>query len=139
MVISLQFKPGVKFGSVVSPSSGSELSEVIVQVQSYLLSSSSVESNYFFYQSSLIECVELLERSVGSALQSGYDVWTYVDFCDRERNLKKLFSNYEKNPSAECVDGDNLSFSAPETLCVQTANPRQPPKIGWGKVQSLLH
>ena len=74
----------------------------------------------------IIQCVELLDGSAGSALYSGHDVGTYVDFSDKEVILKKTVSSCKKNCFAECVDGH--SISAPETLCVQTAIRRQPPK-----------
>ena len=47
--------------------------------KSYLLPRR-VENNYFTDPSSITESVELLDGSAGSALHSGYDVRTCVDF-----------------------------------------------------------
>ena len=68
------------------------LSEVNEPVESYLLSCS-VENNFFTDPNSIIDCVELSDGSAGSALDNGYDAWTYVDFCDKERISKNLVSS----------------------------------------------
>ena len=130
--------PNVKFGSAVAPSSGPELSEITKPVQRYFLSFS-VQNKIFTDRSSNIECVELLNGFTGNALHSGFDVQTYVDFCDKEWILKNLVGNCKENRSADCVERDNLSFIAPETLCAQNPIPRQRPKIDSAKVKTLLH
>ena len=52
--------------------------------------------------------------------------------------MKNLVGKKKEVRPVECVDGDNVSFSAPERLCVQNPIPSQPPKIDSAKVQSLL-
>ena len=79
--------PSVKFGSAVSPSSAPELSGVMEPAKKYLLSRR-VENNYFTDPSSITECVELLDGSAGSALHSGYDVRTCIDFCNKGRDFE---------------------------------------------------
>ena len=128
----------LKIGSSLAPPSDPELSKVIKSLQSYLLSCG-VENNIFTDPSSINECVELLEGFAGTALHSSYDVWTFVSFCGKDCILNNSVSSYKETRSAECVDGDNLSFSAPETLCLQIPIARQPPKVDLAKVQSLLH
>ena len=117
--------PTVKFGSAVSSSSGPELFEIIEPVQSYLLACNA-EKNIFIDPISVNGCVDLLDVLAGTALHIGYDVWTHVDFCDKELILKNSVSNYKESHSAQCVVGENLNISGPETLCVQKFLPRQP-------------
>ena len=81
----------------------------------------------------------MLDKFAGTAHDIGWDVWTYFDVCEKELILKNLDSGYKGIFSAEHVDGENLSFSAPDTFCVQNPIPKQPPKVDSIKVQSLLH
>ena len=81
------------------PLCGPELSEIVETVQS-CFPSRSVENKYFNDANSIIECVELLDGSAGSILHSDYDVWTCVDFCDKECILKNFVSKYETLRSA---------------------------------------
>ena len=61
--------PSVKFGSAVSPSSSSELSEIIEPVNSYLLSCNA-ENNIFTHPCSINECVDLLYGFTGTLLSN---------------------------------------------------------------------
>ena len=45
----------------------------------------SPESIIFTDSESIDSCVELLETSAGTALQSGYDAWPYIDIHDKEK------------------------------------------------------
>ena len=101
--------------------------------------SCSVENNLFTDSSSLNECNQLLDGFLCAAFHCGIDVWRFVDFCDKGRISKNLVSSYKEFRSADCVDGGNVRFSAPKTMCMQNPIPREPPKIDSAKVQSLLH
>ena len=98
----------------------------------------SLESNVFTDCDSIKSCVELLEIFTGSALQSGYYAWSYVDIHDKESILKSLMSRYRGLSSAAGVDKSNLGFSVPETLAPQDPYPSQPPLNDAVEVRSLL-
>ena len=73
-----------------------------------------------------------------NAIQSAFDAWAYVDFCDEERVFKNLVAIYRWVRSAEGADRSDSIFSAPEFLYVQNSMPCEPPKTYAGKVRSLL-
>ena len=50
------------------------------------------ETNIFTDTASIRECMELLDIFDETALQSGYDAWTFVYFHDKEKWLKSLSS-----------------------------------------------
>jgi len=70
--------PAVELGSAVSSSEGPSLAEIFEPVQNYMLSCSP-ENNIFTDPESINYCVELVEDFAGTAWQSGYDPWSYVD------------------------------------------------------------
>ena len=104
------------FRLAISFSSASELSEVAEPDQSALWSQKS--ENTFTDPTSMTECVELLEEIPSAALQIGYDAWSYVNFCDRRNILKSLIGSYRRIWSDAGFNENQLTFNAPETLCV---------------------
>ena len=71
--------PDVTYCSATTSSEGPDLGEIIEPLQSYFLSCNP-EANKFTDPSTYSECVEIIEIFSGTALRSGYDAWTYVDF-----------------------------------------------------------
>ena len=69
-----------------------------------------------------------MDGFAGTAFQSGYNAWVYVDLCHTERSSKILFGFYKETGSAEGADGGDSSFNAAETLLPQNPMPNQFPK-----------
>ena len=65
--------------AVISSSEVPNLWEIIEPIQSYMLSCSP-EISIFNIRESNESCVEPLDTFAGTASQSGYDAWCYVDF-----------------------------------------------------------
>ena len=127
----------VRIGSAISISVGPEFSEIIEPVQGYMFSCNP-ENKMFADLESNSCCVDLLDSFAGTALQSGYDVWSYVDFHDKENFLKVLMSGFWGINSAVQLDDGNFVFDAPETLWLQNSVPNQPPSTDAAEVRSLL-
>ena len=75
----------VRFGSTMVPSEGPDSSEVIEPLQRYLFSCNP-ETDLLTDPSSVIGCMDLLAKFVGTALESEYVAWGY----DKEKILKTL-------------------------------------------------
>ena len=129
--------PVVLFYPAVSSSEGPNLAKIIEPVQSYIMFCNS-ESNFSANLETINCCVELLETFAGTAILSGHDAWSYVDFHQKEKNERSLMSGYRKIRSASGADDANLVSSAPEILCSQNPIPSQPPGIDVAKVHSSL-
>ena len=65
------------------------------------------------------ECMEVLEKMDGTALESGFNAWAYVGFNNKEIILKSLNSRYQGIPSPVEVKEPNSGFGAPDTPSLQ--------------------
>ena len=85
----------VKFWSSAGVADGPDLSEIIEPVQSCLLSSNH-KYQIFTDVSSVSERTELHEGSAGTAIEPGYNPWTYVDFFDKDEVLQDFVKCYKE-------------------------------------------
>ena len=61
--------------------------------------------------------MELLETFAGTAPEAECSPWSYVDFSDRDRNLKELIKCYKEVRAASRADDGGLDTSVPDVMC----------------------
>ena len=94
--------PEVRYGSQNGVGGGPDLSEMFGPVHSYLLCSN-LERNLFIDALCSTLCLEVLESCAGSALEPGYNLWSYVEFSDKDHLLKEIATSYKKVRVAAAV------------------------------------
>ena len=116
-------------------SSAVDLSDLIVPLQSYLLTYNT-EQNIFSSADSISSCVEMLAEFGDKALQPSYDPWASVDFHGRGRIHADLTKAYKDVRVAANVEPDadvTLSSGSPEKLLPQRKRPAQGPRLDLSK------
>ena len=94
-----------------------------------------IQSYTFTDASSTTECLEVMESFVFTAVEEGYNLWSYVNFSDKDQLLESLVTSYKEIPAPAAVIKKRLDVSAPDALSVQSSMPAQPPKIDVGKIK----
>ena len=79
----------VQFGLAISVSQGPNLSLKNQPVQRYMSFGNTENKNFTDFES-VIACVEVLYTFAGTALDNTHDLWSYVDFHDKEKFFFKI-------------------------------------------------
>ena len=108
------------------------LSDIIVSLMSYLLSSSNSEQNIFTSAESISSCVDFLDAFAEKALHPCCDLWPSMDFHDKSQiyaDLTKAYKNVRLASNVETSVEVSLSPETPDTHDPQRRQSAQKPRI----------